>query len=366
MLHSEFIDNAVAFRRLRGEWDDLWMRSGSPVAADRSEITELTLEHFATVKSFRALIVRRGAELVAGLPFVIERHPLWGNVARTIANPSNPMSQWIVTAESDRTQLFPVIFESLRNQHIRVLNLDWARLDCTNSVALKSWAKNTQLDFFAKQRFEVAMIQVPATHESLLQNISKNHRSKLQRWQKKLGEQGALTFHTYESANGDDVLAAIEEAFAVEASSWKATSGSVMLHSESELSYWRSWARSLQAANFLRVYILRLDNQAIAFDFGYLVGRIYTSVKVSYVETLKNLGVGHLRDWYLLQHFIETKTSDLIDTVGPTNESHAKWPMHTRSVGKITVSTGNWRSNMAVFFASGLNQLKSSIVQRGS
>ena len=63
---EQLLDNASA-------WDRLWERSPVTLPTVRAELIAEWVTHFAPAARFHGLVVRQGAEMVAGLPIIGRR-----------------------------------------------------------------------------------------------------------------------------------------------------------------------------------------------------------------------------------------------------------------------------------------------------
>ena len=103
------------------------------------------------------------------------------------------------------------------------------------------------------------------------------------------------------SKAGDELESHLREALAIEASGWKgAGRTAIASRPETERFYRRvaSWAAE---RSFLRLALLRVGDQAIAFDFALEDPHVHALLKTGYDESFAKYGPGQILRWEMLR-----------------------------------------------------------------
>lgn len=142
-------------------------------------------------------------------------------------------------------------------------------------------------------------VEVTGSWDDYLPTISKNMRREFRRRQKRLAEAGTFAFEVHESA--DDLAQLVEEAFAVEAASWKGQSGTAVIADPVTLDFYQRVASWAGARGWLRICLMRLDGRPIASDFALESERIFYSLKGGYDPGYAEYSPGRLMDGLEIQ-----------------------------------------------------------------
>ncbi len=343
MLRKQIIKNVTELADHRAAWNELWVRSNLRSVNHRAEIVKLNAEHFFEPADFRALAIYDGERMVAALPLRTTKRLVLGCTGYSLGNPCSPMGTLLLDQQADLADVGAALVAGLRAMGLAYLKLDWFDLDNPANRWLVEFAGSNALACWTKRPQGVSVIQVPPSG-NVLEHTSANHRKKLRRWRRDLEGRGTLRLDEF-STDSPTCLEAFGSALEIELASWKGAAGSAILLNKNEQRYWNAWRKSLAKAGFLRLYLLKLGNRSIAFDVGYTVGDTYTSVKISHLEEFAQIGVGHVRDWLLLERLAEQKITK-VDTLVASAEM--KWPCETYSVGRIVMSLGSWLGDAQV------------------
>lgn len=146
-------------------------------------------------------------------------------------------------------------------------------------------------------RYKVAVVReqlspylaLPDTSDELLASVSRNLRSQVRRYRKRLERGGRVVFRT---AMQDSMERDLDRFFALEASGWKGAAGTAIRNDPRALMLYTEFARSCARRGWLRVYVLELDGVPIAADFTCVLGDCAFLLKTSFDETYAALSPG--------------------------------------------------------------------------
>jgi hypothetical protein len=150
--------------------------------------------------------------------------------------------------------------------------------------------------------FDNAYLQIMESWETYFNGRSKNFRKKLARAKKKLSENGKVTFVEYRSP--EDINEALQNLQLVESRAWKAETG-IHLDDEQNHHFYFELAKVISKKRWLRVWVLKVDNIPIAFDYHVdYFGNIKT-LKGSYDKAFAAFSPGSLLSWKAHQLFFQ-------------------------------------------------------------
>jgi CelD/BcsL family acetyltransferase involved in cellulose biosynthesis len=130
------------------------------------------------------------------------------------------------------------------------------------------------------------------TLEDHERGLGRNLRHDVQRRQRRLCEEGAVTIDVTDG--GANLAGLLEEGFRVEALSWKGARGTAIASDTRTRRFYDAVARWAAKRGWLRLAFLRLDGRAIAFQFDLEAERTYYSLKIGYDPAFDRYSPGKL------------------------------------------------------------------------
>jgi CelD/BcsL family acetyltransferase involved in cellulose biosynthesis len=128
--------------------------------------------------------------------------------------------------------------------------------------------------------------------DSFRAGLKRKFRRDLDRRRRRLGEMGELTFEFGDG--GHDLHKLLDAGFELEASGWKATTGTSIVASPKRVRFYRAVAEWARSQGWLTLAFAQLDGRHIAFDFCIEQGgRIYV-LKGGYDPAMAKHGAGFL------------------------------------------------------------------------
>jgi CelD/BcsL family acetyltransferase involved in cellulose biosynthesis len=146
-------------------------------------------------------------------------------------------------------------------------------------------------------------VPLPTDWSELEKRLEARFRQNLRRRRRRLEEHGPVHFEVISGTDGLD--AALEDAFAIEASGWKGAEGSAIRARPELVAFYASWARQLAASGRLRLCFLTASDKRIAFHFGFVQGKRYYLPKCGFDESFQECSPGQLLTADVLRRCIE-------------------------------------------------------------
>jgi CelD/BcsL family acetyltransferase involved in cellulose biosynthesis len=133
-------------------------------------------------------------------------------------------------------------------------------------------------------------LTLPTSFEALTQSVSRNLRSQVVRRRRALENEGDLQLRTV--TGGQEAEIAFEHVLRLEAAGWKGRQGTAMLTDPKLLRLHRTFARRAASRGWLRLYLLELDGELIAADYGCSFADRGFLLKTAYDERYNQLSPG--------------------------------------------------------------------------
>lgn len=191
--------------------------------------------------------------------------------------------------------------------------------------------------------------------KAFLAAMPAERRRKLERSRRKLEELGPVTL---------EVLAPDPEAFEplyrefvdLEASGWKARSGSAIAQHPPALAFYRDYGRRLAASGRLRLFFLKLDGRTIAAQFHILHGGWLWALKIAYDEAYRRHSPGALITHEILRHACEQGLKGF-DHMGEAEEWQTRWPVQEHVQSALRFYPVSW-AGAVTFVADAVGSLR--------
>ncbi len=165
-------------------------------------------------------------------------------------------------------------------------------------------------------------IEFATSYEEYLEKRNSHFRNNLKRSVKKMNALGQVEFLGMQHFN--DVADAYKVILSIEAKSWKHQHGTAITSTTKQREFYRELSRGAYEKGRLRLSILNLNREPIAFEMGLVNGTKYYGVHNSYDEAFKKENPGTV----LLAKFIEDLIRDGIreyDFFGEPFEWESRW-----------------------------------------
>jgi CelD/BcsL family acetyltransferase involved in cellulose biosynthesis len=156
------------------------------------------------------------------------------------------------------------------------------------SIASQALAEGDYRVAISRQEMSPYLV-LPSTWEELLATVSRNQRSKVRRYRKRLEQENGLTFRTVAGSPIDEALAGFLE---VEASGWKRAAGTAILQRPRAHRFYTEFAYAAAAKGWLRLHLLELDGVVIAGAYSCVLGKTAFLLKSGFDESYRRLAPG--------------------------------------------------------------------------
>ena len=261
--------------------------------------------------------IRRGDALVAALPVV--RAP------EGIVSPTDwhtPLFEAIALDEGALGELAALIV-ARRHRYVRLGFLD---ADGPTHRVFSGTLQQAGYRLRRRTALHSPYMRLTGSWEDFLARWPSKKRSDLRRRRRRLDEQGVVSLEVHDGTrNLDDLLT---EGFDVEASGWKG-SGSTSITAEGTEGLYREAAAWAASQGKLRLGFLRLDGQAIAFDYSFEARSTHYLLKTGFRPDYSAYSPGKLLRAFMIEHAFADRI-ETYDFVGDNDKWKLEWTDTTR------------------------------------
>ncbi len=291
MLKVEEVQTVDDLYAHQEEWRKLLSQSEDDHLFQTYEWMITWLESFWNNRPLKFLFVRDDTELVALMPLVLdEKGELWCRGSLVFpANDHTPRSD-ILYRGDPRPAIEAIADHLARSQPSVKLVLKKIR----RSSAFVSMLKSINEKHHFLERHEDSTISpvlyLQGDFDSYLKSKPKHFSRELKRKQRKLERAGKTQVRIITS--GSDCESALDEIFEIERHSWKEQAGTAFSETVGESYLYREFARRCARQNWLRLFMLHIDENPVAYIYGVAYKNELYALKTSYNQEYRALAPG--------------------------------------------------------------------------
>lgn len=167
---------------------------------------------------------------------------------------------------------------------------------------------------------------IPGADEDLLQSLPARFRQNLRTAQNRANKIGArLHFDLIEDPEQSADL--MDNILQIDAGSWKHAAGSAITNHPQQEAFYRSLVRRALRDRLLLAMLIRLDGQAIGYNFGLLRDGVFCCLKHSHLQAHDGLSPSNLLMVALLKKLAE-RGATRFDWMGVVEPHKLRWSQH--------------------------------------
>ena len=330
---------------LASQWDDLWRRTGQAVPSAQARPLALWCRHFVNSASFHAVVIQQEDRLVAALPLVPMR------IRGLVEAAHLPANEWAAGGDLllDANASDDIVDHLLSN----LMELPWplvwvepAALSAPRWQAFIRGLERAELAFETDVRYWSGIVRTSGDWSAYRGQWSRNHRRKMDRYEKQLRQRGDLVVRLEHPTARPDVERLVRRGFEVENRSWKGTAQSSVMSQPRLLEFYVEQACLLAESQQLELAFLELDGRPIAFEYALLSPGTYYSMKVGYDPEFAAYSPGQVLVGTLLERFFAEEGRDGFDCMGPLSEALRRWRPQAYPVSRMVFAPsstlGRW------------------------
>jgi CelD/BcsL family acetyltransferase involved in cellulose biosynthesis len=159
--------------------------------------------------------------------------------------------------------------------------------------------------------------------------LDAGRRSDLRRAERRAKALGAVAYELHSPAGEDELAPLLDEAYAVEARSWKAAAGTALTEDRAQGDFIASFARGASRDGVLRIGLMRIDGRAVAMQIAVQWRRRFWLLKSSYDQSCSRCSPGQLLMLHTLRHAIGERLLSY-EFMGVMDDWTRLWTRQTR------------------------------------
>ena len=239
---------------------------------------------------------------------------------------------------------------------------DWDEFKVT--LVAGSYSEESLLRFVSRRGCSYAKIatltspyiELGEDWDEYLMSMPKKLRWTMRKSEKKLREQGELSYRMFTSEHdAEEFLAAVLE---IENESWKQEAGSSIAENDAQDAFYRHFTPRAGKNGWLSGHVIYLDQEPIAYIFGMIFGEIFSDLKESYKVRYRSMSPGHVLKSFLFQHLIEQRVR-LYDFMGECEDYKMRWTDKTYERNTYVVYNKTLKGNLLRARSSAVSMIKS-------
>ncbi len=211
----------------------------------------------------------------------------------------------------------------------------------------------------------IPWVRIQGSWEDFEKSISSSRRSSFRRLKRLAEAKGEVRFEAA-VPTADDVDKYLDEAFAVEASSWKGRKGTAMQSYRQLGEFFREYARKIVEAGKLHLFFLRVDGVAVAMGLTALHSNRLWVFKVGYDEAWSWCSPGILLMHQMVRYCFEHKLYSC-EFLGADESWLHIWANESHSLATYRVYPGTLGGRMRIageFLQMSVNKVNTVISTR--
>jgi CelD/BcsL family acetyltransferase involved in cellulose biosynthesis len=325
---------------LAEQWDRLWVESHATSPGSQAAMVRHWLDMFGSA-GFCAILVSCNDQLVGVLPLTVQQRQVVITEGKLPGNAWSPAGELLIDRSADQMRVMRLILEQLIDLELQWLTLEEISADQEPWQSFLKLLRNKGYRYKLSHEGEGGLINFAGVSwDEFFSARSKNHRKQLRRALRRANEMGRLSFYSYINMTPDLAEELMIRGFEVERKSWKGEQGTAIVQNPRAAKLYIKQARMLAESKQLAIYFLILDEKAIAWEYGWLGGHTYHSLKIGYDRSYAGLSPGQLILMYIIQQGIASKKFSQIDGMGPMGEAFSRWCNDSYDIDRLELPVG--------------------------
>jgi CelD/BcsL family acetyltransferase involved in cellulose biosynthesis len=281
------------------------------------------VDAYAAPGRLRVVTARRGGELAAVLPLVMDRSGL--------SSAPQPEVEEVGVVSADAGAASAAMAEALRLPIARLLLRPVPEGGRTHE-ALAGAAARSGRPLMARTVETQAYIDLTADWDVYWKERGSKLRTDISRRRRRLAELGEVSVGPYD----DGALeGALDDALRIEASGWKGRGGTAIAGRPADERFYRAMARWAAARGWFRLWFLRLDGRPIAFRLGLEAFGVLYSLKIGYLEEFAAQSPGKVLEAAVIESAFARDTRRF-DFAGGAADFKTRWATGTRDFVELS------------------------------
>lgn len=199
----------------------------------------------------------------------------------------------------------------------------------------------------AEARLQAALtmaITIDGDFDSYWAQRPKKLRNNIKRYLKRIGEtHPSIVLQTYTAAA--DMEQALNRYSDMESSGWKGQNGTAIERDNRQWHFYRDVLQGFAKSSQAHIYELQLDGRVVASRLAISGGGMLLMLKTTYDETLKELAVGRVLLYKLLEQEFSQRQIQRIEFYTNATPDQLEWATESRAIEHVTMYRSSLYAN---------------------
>ncbi|MEJ2392961.1 MAG: GNAT family N-acetyltransferase [Gammaproteobacteria bacterium] len=305
------------------------------------------LKNFAPNQNIYIVIARDNDVLLGIMPLLLEqrRHGIW---TQTILKSMTNMQTYkynLIICKERAEEILAAMFRYL-NQNLpwTSMILDFVPATAANIPLLNDISGKSFYALRSEIQMESPYLAIEGTWDDYLKARDKKVRKNWDYFERKLDKQGSA--EVVSCTNGPDIDQSIQQALAIEQSSWKGDHGTAIANSQAESNFYLDLGITMSRCNKFGLHFLTLDENKIAFDYCLTHKDHFNVLKTGYDPAYSKSSPGRVLHKKILRQLYEDDTYKIYDLLGARDNWKTEWTGDVQTLLHIHIYN---RRPMAIF-----------------
>ena len=171
-------------------------------------------------------------------------------------------------------------------------------------------------------------IVLESNWECFFQSLPKKLRWTIRKSEQRLKEKGQLNYRKFTTPS--DVEIFFNAVLEIEKESWKETAGTSITSNDYQEEFYRQFTPLAAKNGYFSGHILELNDEPIAYVYGFNFNGIFYDLKESYKQQYRNLSPGHVLKKFVFQTLYDLNVK-IYDFMGVCEDYKMRWTDKTYS-----------------------------------
>jgi CelD/BcsL family acetyltransferase involved in cellulose biosynthesis len=305
-------------------WNEIF-DSGDFEASTSLEWSQALLTSHVKEDGYRLLVVCDSNRIVGYVPLVLGKTRKYGFSIRWM----HPLSEYYSThsdllLQNINDEIAGAVVSALYSLKDKWDVFRMNEIAETNPILapIENYLKKRSISYSIRTEEPIFYIRLNGTFQDYLKKRDGKFRYNLRRREKRIIEKGHMEYSKYHGQN--EWEEGYEQLLHVDQHSWKQGHGTAITLNEKQKLFYRSICQQASEAGHLRISILRLNREPIAYMLGFIKGRRYFSLKTSYVERYRTFSPGTVLHARVIEDLFREEFEEF-DFAGEPYEWESQW-----------------------------------------
>ncbi|UCF38917.1 MAG: GNAT family N-acetyltransferase [Acidobacteriota bacterium] len=345
MVNLHEVTTVEGVSSLADEWGHVLSESSDRCLFLTHDWISLWWKHFGTGRQLRVIAVRESGKLVAILPLMSFRTPVFRPVSwfkvRALQTIGDYHSNRVDLICPDlQPRYLELIWERLLQlpgwYFLRIYPLLESSQTCT---ALRQLAEGRGLQAMFIPSQSSPYINTSLGWDKFVSGISREYRRKGRRAERDVAQEAC----TYRVVRGGSQLdEELDKVFAVDAKGWAGREGTGISSTAELRAFYRELAHLGARKGWLSLALVEIKGELAAYQFNFNYNRKIYNLKVAYDPRFRRSSPGHVASWFGISNAFEPGAGiDEWDFLGDQDPYKLEWTQTIRSHVKVCIYRPN-------------------------